>query len=289
MTGPCGLELRSRESAPESAPESIPGSPPLLFVHGAMAGAWCWDENFLPWFSARGHHVFALSLRGHGASSGRESLHAFGIDDYAEDVTVVMESLPAPPVLIGHSMGGFVVQQILDGVLTPSAEGAVPQMAGAVLMAPVPPGGLLGPITSMVMWDTRLFREIAFSNLSGIHPDTVDFLQEALVSGDLPPEDIARYRDLLGPESRRAIRDMLYGGIRMRTSKNETRTPVLVLGAGEDRVIPPSYAHAAARRFGVVADILPGMAHAMMLDSGWEDCARRIDTWIRAGFPVSGD
>ena len=27
---------------------------PLLFVHGAFAGAWVWDEHFLPWFAAQG-------------------------------------------------------------------------------------------------------------------------------------------------------------------------------------------------------------------------------------------
>ena len=41
---------------------------PLLFVHGAYTGAWCWDEYFLPYFAERGFEAHAVSLRGHGAS-----------------------------------------------------------------------------------------------------------------------------------------------------------------------------------------------------------------------------
>ena len=26
---------------------------PLLFVHGAFTGAWCWEEHFLPFFASR--------------------------------------------------------------------------------------------------------------------------------------------------------------------------------------------------------------------------------------------
>ena len=46
---------------------------PLLFVHGAYVGAWCWAEHFLGWFGAQGFPAFAVSLRGHGKSSGRGS------------------------------------------------------------------------------------------------------------------------------------------------------------------------------------------------------------------------
>ncbi|MCA9946237.1 MAG: alpha/beta fold hydrolase, partial [Anaerolineales bacterium] len=47
---------------------------PLLFIHGAWHGAWCWEEHFLPYFAERGYAVYAPSLRGHGQSSGQERL-----------------------------------------------------------------------------------------------------------------------------------------------------------------------------------------------------------------------
>ena len=56
------------------------GKPPLLFVHGGYCDAWCWAPYFLPWFAAKGYAAHALSLRGHGASAGRETVFVAGLD-----------------------------------------------------------------------------------------------------------------------------------------------------------------------------------------------------------------
>src|SRR2546426_9670253 len=122
------LEIRSR------LPERANAGSPLLFVHGGYCDAWCWEPYFLPWFAARGYPAYALSLRGHGASGGRESLFVAGIDDYAVDVARVAGKLPSRPVLIGHSMGAAVVERLI----------AAGPVRAAALFAPVPPGGL-GP------------------------------------------------------------------------------------------------------------------------------------------------
>ncbi len=56
--------------------------------------------------------------------------------------------------------------------------------------------------------------------------------------------------------------------------------PLLVLGGGCDRTIPPREVRATARAYGVEAEIFPGMAHNMMLDPGWESVTGRIDSWL---------
>lgn len=68
------------------------------------------QENFLPWFALHGHHVLAVSFRGHGSSSD----FAGGEDKYhqsVEDLAHVISSLPQAPVLVAHSMGGFFAQR----------------------------------------------------------------------------------------------------------------------------------------------------------------------------------
>ena len=87
---------------------------PLLFVHGALHAAWCWDEHFLDFFAAQGYRAIAVSLRGHGKSPGGERLRWTRIQEYADDVGQTAAQLPTEPVLIGHSMGGFVVQKYLE-------------------------------------------------------------------------------------------------------------------------------------------------------------------------------
>ena len=70
----------------------------------------------------------AVSLRGHGGSGGGERLSRAGIRDYMHDVVQTIVRLPAQPVLVGHSIGGLVVQRVLE---------RYPVRAG-VLISPVP-------------------------------------------------------------------------------------------------------------------------------------------------------
>ena len=76
-----------------------------------------------------------LSLRGHGNSpgGGRFAISRHGIRDYVDDVATVAETLTRPPVIVGHSMGGFIAQRYLC-----DRHPAI----GAVLLAPVPPTGV---------------------------------------------------------------------------------------------------------------------------------------------------
>ncbi len=97
----------------ERHPEKDSGRPPLVFVHGAFTSGECWDEYYLGYFASRGYRSIAISLRGHGKSYGRDILWQFGISDYVNDVASVIESLDRKPVLVGHSMGGLVVQNYL--------------------------------------------------------------------------------------------------------------------------------------------------------------------------------
>lgn len=78
------------------SPTSSPQPTKLLFVHGAWHGTWCWEEHFLDYFTARGYRAYALDLRGHGRSDGRERLRWRRIPDYVEDVKRVADELPSP-------------------------------------------------------------------------------------------------------------------------------------------------------------------------------------------------
>jgi pimeloyl-ACP methyl ester carboxylesterase len=108
---------------------------PLLFVHGAWHAAWCWDEHFLNFFADKGYRALALSLRGHGNSPSPKPIRACTIADYVDDLESVADSLPTKPVVIGHSMGGAIVQKYLESHEAPAG----------VLLASVPPKESVGP------------------------------------------------------------------------------------------------------------------------------------------------
>jgi pimeloyl-ACP methyl ester carboxylesterase len=81
------------------------GLPGLVLVHGGAAHAHWW--SFLAPQLARDHHVVALDLSGHGDSGRRD---AYPRETWAKEVMAVASDagFDRPPILVGHSMGGFV-------------------------------------------------------------------------------------------------------------------------------------------------------------------------------------
>jgi pimeloyl-ACP methyl ester carboxylesterase len=254
------LELLAR------TPSGTSKATPLLFIHGAYAGAWCWEEHFLPFFAEAGYASYAVSLSGHGGSRGRERLDHLSITDYVADVVEVIERLPRPPVLIGHSMGGFVVQKYLERHPAP----------GAVLMCSVPPQGLMSAAVGVMFSRPTLFMDL--NNLMSGGKGAVDSLREALFAQPIGLDDLKRFYRASQPESHRAIWDMMMFDLPHPSRIHDV--PMLVLGAEHDHLMPASTAEMAARRYGVEAEIFPGMGHGLMLERDWRKVAQRILEWL---------
>ena len=82
------------------------GNPALILLHGGSAHAHWWD-HIAPAL-ARTHRVLAFDLRGHGESAWTHP-PAYEVMDYVADLEGVVTALELDaPVLMGHSLGGFV-------------------------------------------------------------------------------------------------------------------------------------------------------------------------------------
>lgn len=244
-------------------------APPLLFVHGAYVAAWCWAEHFLPHFAAAGFDAYAVSLRGHGASPARESLASHSIADYVEDLAEAIDAIGEPPVVIGHSMGAFVLQRYL-------ARHALP---GAVMLAAVPPQGLGAASMELAWRDPSLLTELNTLMQAGRASPTA--LLRAMFAQPLDTERLARYHRLSQRESQRAIWDMTFvHPFQMWAAPRGT--PTLYLAAAQDRLIPLHHQHTGATLLGVGVETLDGFGHGVMLESGWQRAADRIEAWLAA-------
>lgn len=83
-----------------------PTAPALVLLHGGAAHAHWWDH--LAPLLAQQYHVIALDLRGHG-DSGWVVPPAYEIEDYVSDLESAFAALHLDfPVLLGHSLGGFI-------------------------------------------------------------------------------------------------------------------------------------------------------------------------------------
>jgi pimeloyl-ACP methyl ester carboxylesterase len=248
---------------------------PLLFVHGAYVGAWCWAEHWLPWFAAQGYPAYALSLRAHGRSSGRERLNEFGLGAYADDLLAAIAQLERAPILIGHSMGALVVQKALErGIECPAR----------VLICPVPPFGLLPATFSLAFTRPALFAQI--QAMAAGHRVSLDALQQALFSGPLEAERLQRIYARMQPESSRALLDMSGWGLPQ--PWRGAGMPTLVLGAERDLLIPVSQVEVSARALGAEYRLLEGLGHAVMLERGWMSAARTLLDWLDAHGSAAG-
>lgn len=260
---PHSLEVIHRRPARKSE------HPPLLFLHGAYAGAWIWDRHYLPWFAEQGWDAYACSLSGHGKSPGREQLNAFSLRDYVKDLARVIAAMPSPPIVIGHSMGGLVLQKYLE-------ESGLP---GAILLCSVPPQGILGSTFNLMFSHPHLLFDLN-SIIGGGEPQ-IDTVRAALFHQPVCPQRLRDCFQHFQPESMRAIWDM--SGFDLPRSARMQRPPMLILGTAHDTLIPPAQVEQTGRSLDLPVEILPDMGHALMLETDWLPGAQRIAAWLGNG------
>lgn len=139
----------------------------------------CWN-NSLPWFESKGYTVHAPTLPYHDVAPDDpvpDDLAKLRLQDYCEALIAEAKKLDAPPVIIGHSMGGLLAQLVAVGTLH----------QGLVLLSPAQAGNLhLLPSVSAVktLWPiirrwgfwsraTRLPREQALWGIFNDMPEDV--------------------------------------------------------------------------------------------------------------------
>ena len=252
------------------SPAGEPRPTPVLFIHGAWHGAWCWDEYFLPHFARCGYDTYALSLRGHGKRGGHERLRWSSAADYVADVEQVVQGLPAAPVIVGHSMGGFVLQKVLEKHSVPAA----------ALLASIPPSGSIRfVLRALRRYPLAVIKAVLTLRLYPVM-ETAEMARHWCFSPDLPPDKVAAYHAQIGDESFRMLLDTMLLNLPRTARVRQNGTPLLVLGAENDRIFSMAEVRSTARAYGVEAEFFPNMAHDMMLESGWQAVADRIIGWL---------
>ena len=247
-----GLELLIAE------PEGDPVGPPILFVHGASHAAWCWR----PWMEQvadSGRRAYAVSLTGHGASPG--PLLTASVGTYVEDVVRTAAGLEARPVLVGHSLGGLVVQKAI----------ARYPAAAAVLVAPIPARPGAGTLLKIARSHPA---DLVRISLGGSLPMRPDYLFEAA-----EPAEAERWAAMCDRESPIAQFEVL---LHRPAGPPKGDPPVLVLGSPDDALIPIADVRDTARRYRAELLEFPGIGHDLMLDSGGEEVADAMLGWLDA-------
>jgi pimeloyl-ACP methyl ester carboxylesterase len=241
---------------------------PLLFIHGTLHAAWCWDVHFLDYFARHGYAAHALNLRGHGNSGGTEKLRSTRISDFVQDLANAVQQLPSPPILIGHSMGGFIIQKYLEDHTVPAA----------VLLSSPAPSGLLPTALRNARRHPLAFAKVNLTLSLLPLVATPQLARDAFFSDDLADEQLEGYWKQMQDDSFMAFLDMVALDL---PKPEKVKTPLLVMGAERDNMIGPGEIRATARAYHTQPHIIAGAAHNSMLDPRWQTVADRILDWLK--------
>lgn len=248
---------------------------PLVFVHGAFCGGWAFDA-FRHSFEAAGFRTHAPDLPHHQRGADLEALAQTGLKEYAQAIAAFAQTLPAPPVLVGHSLGGLVVQ--LAAIQT--------EVAGLVLLAPSAPWGV--PPTTL----DEHSNQFGLSLLGDYwrRPVPPDYRVARATTLDRLAHDDARatFANFV-PESGRAIREAvqwwLDASMAGQAPVYAISAPVLGLAGGRDRVNPASTVRRVIARFPegqAHFHEFPEMSHWLVGEPGSQDVAHLVLQWLEA-------
>ena len=239
----------------------------ILFVHGAWHGAWCWERYFMPFFAAQGYDTYALTLNGHEKPGKVQGINKISFSSYVEDLVQTVQQLDRPLIIIGHSMGGLILQKYLEQHTCKKA----------IFLASAPPNGLL-------RLSFNLFFSTSYSLGSALlmdlyrQVDHIDKIKFSFFSADVPTEDLLFCQDNLCSESYLAYLYMLFPRVKI---KPDLGVPTLVVAGEKDRLFTIKEQKALATAFKSELSIIPNIAHDMMLDTNWKIAAEAIQNWLK--------
>ena len=238
---------------------------PILFVHGAWHGAWCWEKYFFKLFANNGYDCYAFDLPKHHKAGKVNGINSLSITDYVNTLKAEVKQLDRAPIIIGHSMGGLILQKYLE----------TETCKKAILMAPVPPHGILRTTLNFLK-KSYAYPSLLTMNLYGL-VNNKEKAGWAFFSENLPKSELEEYTTKLCSESFRVFIELLYPNVKL---NYHTKIPMLVIGAKNDNIFSVNENRSTAKKYGAELIILEDIAHDMMLDSNHKNAAEAIINWI---------
>src|ERR671933_1362743 len=255
---------------------------PLLLIHGAWLSARSW-EQFAEYFGARGFDVSAPEWpRKHGdVEQLRDDAHelaGLGLSEIVDHYAALISELDDPPVLIGHSFGGLIVELLLDRGLG----------RAGVAMSPAPPKGILVlPFSSLKAASPALAHP---SKRRGIVTLTQEEFTYGFVNTFSAEDARAAYERYAVPETGQIFYEAGFANFHLHPPtevhfKNADRAPLLIVGAENDQTVTASLSKAQFKRYErspARTDYLEleGRPHLFMIGDGWEEAAAAINSWL---------
>jgi pimeloyl-ACP methyl ester carboxylesterase len=255
---------------------------PVVFIHGL----WLHATSWAPWaelFSEAGYDPIAPGWPGdpdtvEAARANPDAIADHGIDDVTRHYQAIIDTLPARPILIGHSFGGMIAEKLLGldygaaaiGIDAAQIKGVLPLPLSA-LHATLPVFKNPANKHKAVSLTAEQFR---FSFGNAVSPEESDALFErwTIPAPGKPLFEAA------------AANFSLHSPAKVNTA-NEGRGPLLLIMGGQDHTVPEVITKATVKQYrhsSAVTDLeeFADRGHSLTIDSGWREVADVCLAWL---------
>jgi pimeloyl-ACP methyl ester carboxylesterase len=256
----------------------------VLFITGAFVGNNCWDE-WITYFSSQGYHCVAppwphkdappAVLRSRQPDPAIASIRLAQLTDYFAEIA---SRMPEKPILIGHSIGGLIVQLLLQrdlGVM-------------GVAIHPVPPQGI---ITFELSFYKSTWHPLGlFTDSDESYLMSFEDWQYIFTNGMPLEAQQEAYEKFVVPESKRVSRDGLTAAAHVDFEREHA--PLLITSGSTDHIIPASLNHTNYQKYQhshSVTDYkeLEGRNHFVLGQPTWREDADYILKWLQLHQPAN--
>jgi pimeloyl-ACP methyl ester carboxylesterase len=256
---------------------------PVVFVHGL----WLHAKSWTPWvelFDQNGYDASAPGWPGEPETvvAAREQPDLVAdstIDDITAHYAKIIASLPAEPIIIGHSFGGLIAEKLIGQGTGVAAVAIDPAQIKGVL--PLPLAQLRAALP-------------ALSNPANLHK-AVSLTKKQFKFGfanELSEEESDELFDAWTiPSPARPLFEAATANFSLHSqakvaTDNETRGPLLLISGLKDHTVPDVTTRSTLKQYrhsGAITELqqFEGRGHSLTIDKGWKEIADAILVWLK--------
>ena len=265
---------------------SSPASPkpPIVSVHGLWLHAESW-HRWVDFFRQQGYDTHAASWPGDAATAAETRHHpgalaGHGVAEIADHIARQLQAIGQPAVLIGHSFGGLLVQNLLGRNLA----------AAAIAIDPAPIKGVMElPLSAVKSVFPVLGNPL---NYRRAVPLTEAQFRFGFANAVPAAEATALYERYAMPAPGRPLFQAATASLNPRAATqvnvgNAHRGPLLLVAGGLDNTVPPVLVKSTLKRYAQSPSVteyqeFAGRGHSLVIDSGWQELAEFSLEWLKS-------
>jgi pimeloyl-ACP methyl ester carboxylesterase len=267
-----------------TSPSSSATKRPIVFVHGLWLHAESWNP-WLAFFRQHGYEVSAASWPGDAATteatrSNPGALAGRGIHEIADHIAQQLAACATKPILIGHSFGGLLVQNLLGRDLA----------AAAIAIDPAPIKGVSElPVAALKSAFPVLGNPFNYGRAVSLTEAQFRF---GFANAVPEAEARALYQQWAMPAPARPLFQAATAMFNPNAANkvnvaNASRGPLLFIAGGADNTVPEVLVKSAARQYrkspaSTELHTFANRGHSLIIDSGWKEIAEDCLAWLAA-------